>query len=143
MLAICAARSGPPHAADALYVYLPATLIQPTEACTYYVADDGSTYFAPLDAAGQMLVLQERSFRGLPLARASAGQVLPIPGMWPLRQRRPVALNLCRCEQRTRTVAVCRQVPRQKEYTYAVTVCRPEERTRKIRVCRMVQEEER
>ena len=33
------------------------------------------------------------------LARASAGQTLAIPGVWPLQQRRPVALNLCRCER--------------------------------------------
>src|SRR5262249_20612080 len=38
---------------------------------------------------------------GLRLARAAAGQVLPIAGIWPLQQRRPVALNLCRCERHT------------------------------------------
>src|SRR5262249_54753196 len=43
--------------------------------------------------------LNDESFANLVLARASCGQALPIPGIWPLQQRRPVAINLCRCER--------------------------------------------
>src|SRR5262249_42086992 len=48
----------------------------------------------------QLEVLRQGSLGGLALARAGAGQVLPIAGVWPLQQRRPVALDLCRCERR-------------------------------------------
>src|SRR4030095_640080 len=63
-LAVRAAHGGPPHVADALYIYLPATLVRPADTLSYYVADDGSTYTpAALDVTT--------------LGRGAAGQVFP------------------------------------------------------------------
>jgi len=59
------------------------------------VASDGSTYYAP--AAGGSMPTQ--GLVGLTPARPARGQVLPIAGVWPLRQRTPVAINLCRNER--------------------------------------------
>ena len=83
---------------QSLLVYLPeaAGSAGPTRVL---VADDGSTYFAPVDATQQQSVLQQQSLAGLVLARSAQGQALPIPGRWPLQQRLPVAINLCRSER--------------------------------------------
>jgi len=81
---------------QSILVYLPETS---QAATSLLVADDGSTYFAPTDPVVQQSVLQQRSLNGLVVARASQGQVLPIPGRWPVQQRVPVAVNLCRSER--------------------------------------------
>jgi len=82
-----------------LLVYLPEVPAAPSQGVHLLVADDGSTYFSPADPAVLQSVLQNQSLEGLVLARGAQGQVLPIPGRWPLQQRRPVALNLCRSER--------------------------------------------
>ena len=84
---------------QSLLVYLPEVLDAPGAGVRVLVADDGSTYFAPTDATVQETVLQQLSLNGLPLARAAQGQALAIPGRWPLQQRIPVALDLCRNER--------------------------------------------
>jgi hypothetical protein len=81
------------RAGQALMVYLPEDAT--SKPIGVFVADDGSTYFVPADSAVLIAAQTQHSFSGLTLARASAGQCLPIPGLWPLRQRRPVAMNLC------------------------------------------------
>jgi hypothetical protein len=78
---------------SALLVYLPGAPAN-TPAMTLLVADDGATYFAPADTAA--LQTQGATLTGLALARAGAGQVLPIAGRWPLQQRTPVAVDLAR-----------------------------------------------
>jgi hypothetical protein len=79
---------------QSLLVALPEVLNAPANGIRYLVADDGSTYFATTAEA-----IQQGSYGGLALARAAQGQVLPIPGIWPLQQRRPVAIDLCRSER--------------------------------------------
>jgi hypothetical protein len=75
-----------------LLVYLPEiSQVQPGTAVRFLVAQDGSTFLPPAD----ITVLQQGSYEGLSLARAAQGQVLPIPAVWPLQQRLPVAVNLC------------------------------------------------
>jgi hypothetical protein len=87
---------------QSLLVYLPEVpQVQPGTAVRFLVAQDGSTYYSPAD----ITVLQQGSYEGLSLARAAQGQVLPIPAIWPLQQRLPVAINLCRWE-RSSTLAV-------------------------------------
>jgi hypothetical protein len=86
---------------DGLLVYLPELDNPPTAGVDFFVADDGSTHFVPPDQAGQQSVLDAGTLSGLVLARASAGQALPIPGLWPLSQRLPVAANLCAFERRS------------------------------------------
>ena len=81
------------RAGDSLLICLPE--VAAAAAATLLVADDGATYFAPTDPGQQSAVLAQGSLSGLVLARASQGQSLPIPGVWPLQQRRPVAINLC------------------------------------------------
>jgi hypothetical protein len=83
---------------QSLLVYLPEMTAARRR---FFVADDGSTYRVPADTVAQLAVLHQRSLGGLPLARAAVGQVLPIAGVWPLQQRRPVAIDLCRPERRT------------------------------------------
>jgi hypothetical protein len=82
------------RAGRSLLVYLPEVAVAPAVGVWLFVADDGSTYFAPGDDPGREAVLREGSYAGLPLARGAVGQVLPIAGVWPLQQRRPVARNL-------------------------------------------------
>jgi hypothetical protein len=82
-----------------LLVYLPEFPVIGSAGADLFVADDGSTYFAPADQVGRLATIQANTLAALPLARASAGQVLPIPGLYPLQQRRPVALDLCRAER--------------------------------------------
>lgn len=84
---------------QSLLVYLPEVSGAPPEGIRFFVADDGSTYHVPGDQVAQLDVLHQGSYDGLTLARPAAGQVLPIPGVWPLQQRRPVAINLCRWER--------------------------------------------
>jgi hypothetical protein len=84
-----------------LLVYLPEMTGVPAAGRRFFVADDGSTYLAPADQVAQLDVLQQGSLGGLPPGRAAAGQALPIAGTWPLQQRRPVAMDLCRAERRT------------------------------------------
>jgi hypothetical protein len=86
---------------QSLLVYLPEVANATSGGVRFFVADDGSTYVAPGDAVAQLAVLQQKSYSGLILARKSAGRVLPIAGVWPLQQRRPVAIDLCRCERRS------------------------------------------
>lgn len=81
---------------ESLLVYLPEIASVPTNGVQFFVAEDGSTFFVPAD----LTEVNQESFVGLESARESAGQVLPIPGRWPLQQRRAVAINLCRCERR-------------------------------------------
>jgi hypothetical protein len=80
----------------ALLVYLPELrgAFSPSTARTVrlLVADDGSTYFDPgTEASG---TFSRASYAALLVARPSAGQVLPIVGDWPLRQRVPVMRDL-------------------------------------------------
>jgi hypothetical protein len=82
-----------------LLIYLPEIVDPPPEGVRFLVADDGSTYYFPADIATQAQVASDESFSALVLARRAAGQVLPIDGMWPLQQRRPASMNLCRCER--------------------------------------------
>jgi hypothetical protein len=64
VLAIRAANLGAPLLNDAIYVYLPATVVGPSAPVSYFVGDDGSTYIsAELDPSN--------------LARASDGAVYP------------------------------------------------------------------
>jgi hypothetical protein len=84
---------------ESLLIYLPEITAIPPEGVRFFVADDGSTYYFPASDTDQTNALNQESLAGLVLARASAGQTLAIPGLWPLQQRRPVALNLCRCER--------------------------------------------
>jgi hypothetical protein len=84
-----------------LLVYLPEVASAPPAGVRLFVAEDGSTYRVPADSVAQLAVLQQKSYSGLTLARRADGQVLPIAGVWPLQQRRPVAINLCRCERRS------------------------------------------
>ena len=84
---------------ESLLVYLPEVANAPIAGVRFLVADDGSTFFFPADSAAQQALLVQDSLAGLDLARPSAGQVLPITGLWPLQQRQPVAINLCRCER--------------------------------------------
>jgi hypothetical protein len=84
---------------QSLLAYLPEVPDAPGRGVRVLVADDGSTYFAPTDATAQQSILQQRSLNGLPLARAAQGQALAIPSQWPLQQRVPVAINLCRSER--------------------------------------------
>jgi len=95
MEVVLASRMG-----ESLLVYLPELRNLDPEGVRFFVAEDGSTYKAPADSVTQMHVLDQKSYTGLPVAHASAGQVLPIPGVWPLQHRRPVALNLYHCERR-------------------------------------------
>ncbi len=87
---------------ESLLVYLPEITGAPTDGVRFFVADDGSTFFAPPDTdLVNVSTGSDATLAGLELSRESAGQVLPIPGRWPLQHRRPVAINLCRCERRT------------------------------------------
>jgi len=87
------------RAGESLLVYLPELSSLPPDGVRLFVADDGSTYFVPADDLALQATLQGQSYGGLVLARTAQGQVLPISGVWPLQQRRPVAINLCRCER--------------------------------------------
>ena len=84
---------------ESLLVYLPELESPPAEGVRLFVAADGSSYAVPPDQVGQLAALNQGTLSGLPLARASAGQVLPIAGVWPLQQRRSIAIDLCRCER--------------------------------------------
>ena len=77
------------RAGQSLLMYLPEVAGAPNTGVRVMVADDGSTYFFNPSLA----------FNQLNLARASLGQALPVPGVWPVQQRYPVALNLCRVER--------------------------------------------
>jgi hypothetical protein len=89
------------RAGSSLLVYLPEITGAPRDGVRFFVADDGSTFFAPADIASLTIGPGEPSLAGLDVSRESAGQVLPIPGRWPLQHRRPTAINLCRCERRS------------------------------------------
>jgi hypothetical protein len=77
------------RAGQCLLVYLPEVSNAAAAGVRVMVADDGSTYFFN----------QSLAFNPNNLARASLGQALPIPGIWPIQQRYPVAGNLCRVER--------------------------------------------
>jgi hypothetical protein len=76
-----------------LLVYLPELrALEPGSApVQLVVAEDGTSYFTDAPVSTQ-------SYFGLTLARGSAGQVLPIVGSWPIRQRTPVARDLTNCD---------------------------------------------
>ncbi len=80
-----------------LLVYLPELTDVPTSGRNVFVAADGSTWFASTEL--QQVI---PTFAGLQKARAASGQALPIPGTWPLQQRRPVARNLRKSEYASR-----------------------------------------
>jgi hypothetical protein len=80
----------------ALLVYLPEIDDLQAEGIRFLVADDGSTYYFPADPTAQADALANQSLAGLVLARASAGQVWPIEGNWPLQRRIAIASTLCR-----------------------------------------------
>lgn len=85
---------------ESLLVYLREIESASEAGHVFLVADDGSTFEAP-DTSNQTAgAIRDPSFSLLNLARASAGQVLPIPAIWPLQQRQPVAIDLCRGERR-------------------------------------------
>lgn len=84
---------------QSLLVYLPEVSGVNADGIRFFVAEDGSTYFAPEEDATLLAVQAQGSYSGLTPARASAGQVLPIQGIWPLQQRSAVAINLCHCER--------------------------------------------
>jgi hypothetical protein len=84
---------------QALLVYLPEVGSATADGVRLLVADDGSTYQIPPDVEVQKRLLTEGSFGGLTLARAAAGQALPLPDTWPMQQRRAVAVDLCRFER--------------------------------------------
>jgi hypothetical protein len=81
---------------QSLLVYLPEIPNPPSQGVRFFVADDGSTYYVP---AGALTGVIPASLEGLVLGRQACGQVLPIPGIWPLQQRRPVAIDLCSCDR--------------------------------------------
>jgi hypothetical protein len=85
---------------SSLLVYLPERPALDPQGERFFVAEDGSTFIVPGDLTTLPLPRDPLSLAGLNPARESAGQVLPIVGRWPLQQRRPRALNLCRCERR-------------------------------------------
>ena len=76
---------------ESLLVYLPEIDHAANGGDVYLVADDGSTYRLEQTIDHQS---------AMTLKRESAGQVLPMENVWPLQQRRPVALDLCRGERR-------------------------------------------
>jgi hypothetical protein len=82
------------RAGDTLLVYLPEISNAPPAGMRVFVAEDGSTWFAPSTIQSVPPFLN-----GLPLARAATGQAQPIPGVWPLQYRRPIGVNLCRPER--------------------------------------------
>ncbi|HVN06242.1 MAG TPA: hypothetical protein VMT86_17590 [Bryobacteraceae bacterium] len=79
---------------ESLLVYLPEIQNVPAGGRRVFVAQDGSTWFAPNNIQQQPGLLD-----GFPLARASAGQVFPIPGTWPVQFRNPIAIDLCAPER--------------------------------------------
>ncbi len=87
------------RAGQSLLVYLPEISGATSAGVRVFVADDGSTWFAPVDALKLETTLSQQVFNGLTVARQAVGQSLPIPGAWPLQQRLPVAVNLCRSER--------------------------------------------
>jgi hypothetical protein len=90
---------------QSLLVYLPEVVDAPAGGVRLLVADDGSTYFVPTDSGAQQSLLQQQSFSRHVLARSAQGQALPVPGLWPLQQRVPVSIDLCRAE-RTSLLAI-------------------------------------
>ncbi len=77
---------------ESLLVYLPEMTNAPAQGVRFFVAEDGSTVFVPAEAS-EMPDLKQPTLTGLGVARESAGQVLPIPGRWPLQQRRAVGMQ--------------------------------------------------
>jgi hypothetical protein len=89
------------RAGASLLIYLPEIVNASPDGVRFLVADDGSTYYFPADSAVRSRLISGESFGSLVLARGSAGQVVPVTELWPLQQRRPAAINLCRCERRS------------------------------------------
>jgi hypothetical protein len=87
------------RAGQSLLVYLPEVVNAAAAGTDFLVADDGSTYYLPADPLSQQAAINSNLLNGLVLARAALGQVVPIAGEWPLQQRLPVAINLCRSER--------------------------------------------
>jgi hypothetical protein len=89
------------RAGESLLVYLPEVENAPAAGTDFLIADDGSSYFLPADVVTQQAAMQSGLLSGLVLARAGLGQVMPIAGLWPLQQRVPVPIDLCRSERST------------------------------------------
>jgi hypothetical protein len=89
---------------DSLLVYLPELTGLDADGVRLFVADDGSTHLAPADDDLLAAILTARNLAGLPTARSTVGQVLPIPARRPIQHRRAVAAWLCaaECEPRLR-----------------------------------------
>ncbi len=83
------------RAGEALLVYLPEQVSVGPEGVCLVVAEDGSTREYPFENVGRSLLSATLdNLSDLPVRRASAGQVLPIDGIWPLQHRRPVGIDL-------------------------------------------------
>lgn len=79
-------------------IYLPEINFSTKEDEVYlYPADDGSTYYTSTKYTGKPTLKPDRdeAFRTSIIARKSAGQVLPIPNVFPLQQRQVEYSNLC------------------------------------------------
>jgi hypothetical protein len=90
------------RAGDSLLVYLPELDGIDADGVRMFIGADGSSHFAPAGDDALAAIQAARSLAGLPTARPSAGQVLPIAGRRPLQQRRPMAIELCSGRCRTR-----------------------------------------
>jgi hypothetical protein len=90
------------RAGDSLLVYLPELEGIDADGVRMFIGADGSSHCAPASDDALAAVQAAGSLAGLPTARPSAGQALPIPGRRPLEQRRPVAIELCGGRCRTR-----------------------------------------
>ena len=88
------------RAGETLLVYIPEIDHVPATGHVLLVGDDGSTWNAPTDPVELLRIVGAPSLDGLILARASAGQVLPIAGRMPLQHRVGVGLDLCSCDRR-------------------------------------------
>ena len=88
------------RAGESLLVYIPEIDHAPATGRLLLVGDDGSTWNAPSDPVELLRIVGAPSLDGLTLARASAGQVLPIPARMPMQHRVGVGLDLCSCDRR-------------------------------------------
>lgn len=79
------------RAGAGLLVYLPDIDLPPAAGVRFLIAADGSSFFYPADDTAAQAALATGSLGQLVLARAAAGQVWPIAGLWPLQQRIAVA----------------------------------------------------
>jgi hypothetical protein len=84
---------------ETLVIYLPEISAgDAAHGASFLVADDGATYRVPAGAAD--FAALARTFGSLQPERRSAGAVLPIAGVWPLRRRAAAAIHHRRREPR-------------------------------------------